>query len=68
MVSVQAQDGQRILELMGDLRGHATERGQRSAAQALELVRVADGHGRLGREERQQLQVVLVRLDAIVGP
>src|SRR5262244_2882069 len=64
VAGVEPQTRQRILQLVGDLRRHAAERGQRPTAQTLELVSVADGDRRLRGEERQQLEVVLGRLHA----
>src|SRR5207245_7920482 len=64
VAGVQTQAGERVLDLVGDLRRHPAERRERAAPQALELVRVADRDRRLRREEREQLKVVVGGLDA----
>ena len=64
MPRVQAQARERILHLVRDLRRHPAEGRERATAQPLELVRGANRHGRLRREQRQQLEIVLRRFDA----
>ena len=56
MAGVQSQTGQRVLQLVRHLGGHAPERGQRPGTQALQLVGVAHRHRRLRGEQRQQLR------------
>ena len=60
---VEPQAGQRVLHLVRDLRRHASERRNGATLEALEVVRVADRDRRLRREQREELEVVLPRLE-----
>ncbi len=60
---VEPQPGQGILHLVGDLRRHAPERRDGAALEALEVVRVPNGDRRLRREQREELEIVLARLE-----